>query len=330
MVFSMCVYHKLKWGIYINMELKNIKIDANYKTQHDSVIIISKRGKIKSHQVIKKDEEIVVKRKSKEITTAQKESLKNRKDIINFIQGNEGRFIHNIYKYKEPYMLELENNIDIIRFIVLASYSTFGGRLFDKNNNEIKKSSLKNIWDVKNRASINETYEKLKEVGYITESEEGYIMINQDIFVKGEIQNWKQLKKENGNFTYTRIFTDNIQDMYYNCKDSERKRLANFFKLLPYINFKYNVLCNNPTETDETKLETLNWRDLAVICGVDETNSSRLKRDLMKLKIFGYEVIGQFETGNKKSVCVNPKVYYSGNDADCVRHLYSMFKMHEN
>lgn len=312
------------------MEVKNIKIDANYKTQHDSVIIISKKGEIKSHKVIKKDEEVVIKRKSKEVTTAQKEALKNRKNIIDFIQSNEGRFIHNIYKYKEPYMLELENNIDIIRFIILASYSTFGGKLFDKNNNEIKKSSLKNIWDTSSRNSINKTYDKLKEIGYISESEEGYIMINQDIFVKGEIENWKQLKKENGNFTYTRIFTDNIQDMYYSCKESERKRLANFFKLLPYINFKYNVLCSNPTETDETKLELLNWKDVAVICGVDEANSSRLKRDLMKLKIYGYEIIGQFETRNKKTICINPRIYYSGDNADCVGYLYSMFKMHEN
>lgn len=312
------------------MNVKNIKIERGYKTQHDSVVIISKRGDIKSHQAIKKDEEVVVKRKSKQATAGQKEALQNKKDIKEFIKQHEGRYIHSIYKYNEPYMADLENNIDIIRLIVLASYVTFGGKLFDKNNNEIKKSSLKNIWETTSRNSINKTYNNLKEAGYIIESEEGYIMINEDIFVKGEIQNWKMLKKENENFTYTRIFTDNIQDMYYSCKDLERKRLANFFRILPYISFKYNVLCSNPAETDETNLKVLNWRDLAAICGIEENNAPRLKRDLMKLRIFGYEVIGQFETSNKKSICVNPKVYFGGDDANCVRHLYSMFKIHQN
>lgn len=312
------------------MKVKNIKIDANYKTQHDSVIIVSKRGKIKNHQIIKRNEEVVIKRKSKEVTTAQKDILKNRKDIIDFIKNNEGRFIHNIYKYKEPYMKQLENNIDIIRFIILASYSTFGGRLFDKNNNEIKKSSLKNIWGVKNRASINQTYEKLKEVGYITESEEGYIMINQDIFIKGEILNWKQLKKENDNFTYTRIFTDNIQDMYYSCKDTERKRLANFFKLLPYVNFKYNVLCSNPTETNEKNIKVLNWKEIAEVCGVEAKNATRFKNDLFKLKIYGNAVIGEFLSVDGKAIYINPKVYFGGNNIENITCLYALFKINEN
>lgn len=257
--------------------------------------------------------------------------IKKNKDIeemANFIEVNEGNYIHTIYTYISPYMLELEgNNLDIIRMIVLASYLTFGGRLYDKNNNEIKKSSLKNIWDTTSRNSINKTYNKLKEVGYIYESEEGYIMINEELFNKGAIDNWKQLKKVNNSLTYTRLFADNIQDMYYNSKDTERKRLANFFKILPFVNFKYNVLCSNPTETEEIKLQLLNWKELALLCGVEEKNATRLKNDLMKLRIQGHEVIGMFITGSGKAICINPKVYYGGHDIEQVGHLYSMFRM---
>ena len=42
-------------------------------------------------------------------------------------------------------------NIHIIRFIILASYSTFGGTLRDENGHQIKKSNLTKIWDTQNR-----------------------------------------------------------------------------------------------------------------------------------------------------------------------------------
>lgn len=280
-------------------------------------------------------EEIVIK---KLYTEEQKYRMNQCKDIAEFIQNNEGRYIHNIYKYNFPYFSELQaldqgnkNNIHIVRFIVLASYLTFGGKLFDKNNNEIKKSNLKNIWDVKNRNSIKQTYEKLKEVGYISETEEGYIMINQDLFVKGKIDNWKQIKKQDENYTYTRLFTDNIQDMYYSTPDKQRKQLANLFKILPFINFRYNIFCSNPNEIEKDKLDFLNWTDLARICGYeDNKNINKFKKDMLNLEIFNYATIGQFLSKGKYYICVNPKVYFSGHDIESVEFLYKAFEMFEN
>lgn len=296
----------------------------NWNRENGTILRISKNGNIVEDRVIYNTEEIAIKKK---LTESQIFKMNQGKDISEFIEQNEGKYIHNIYKYINPYMKELEgNNLDIIRMIVLASYLTFGGKCFDKNNNRIKKSSLKNIWDTSSRNSINLTYIKLLEAEYIYE-EEGYIMINEELFVKGKIDNWKQLKKVDNNFTYTRLFSDNIQDMYYSSKETERKRLANFFKILPFINFKYNVLCNNPSEVDETKIQLLNWKELALLCSIDEKNATRLRTDLMKLKIYGHEVIGQFITGSGKAICINPKVFYGGHDIKEVQHLYSMFRM---
>lgn len=115
--------------------------------------------------------------------------------------------------------------------------------------------------------------------------------------------------------------------MYKGTEPKKRKQLANLFKILPYINFKYNVFCANPTETDESKLILYTWTDLARLCSENEKNVTRFKKDLMKLRVYGFEVIGQFETGSGKSICVNPKVYYSGADISEVKHLYSMFRM---
>lgn len=267
---------------------------------------------------------------------AYKYKLELDKEMADFIKENEGAFIHLIYKYGSVIFRELEeklsgnkSNIHIIRFIILATYMTFGGKLFDDDKHRIKKSSLKHIWDVSNRNSINETYNLLLECGYIYE-EEGYIMINDKMIIKGEITDIiNELKKDDSRYTYTRLFVNNIKSMYYGTEQKQRKQLANLFKILPYVNFKYNVFCSNPTEIDEIKLELLSWGDLAELCGYDRTNVTRFKKDLWNLKIYDHCVIGEFHCEAGMAICVNPKVYYGGDDVSDVRNLYAMFKMCE-
>lgn len=259
------------------------------------------------------------------------------KSIAEFIAQNEGAYFHLIYKYGVPLMESLQSkcegnksNIHMVRFIQLASYVTFGGRLFDNNGNEIKKSSLSKVWKVENnRKSINETYKLLTECGYIYETKEGYIMISEDLVVKGVIEDFKKLRQDDKDLTYTRVFTKNIQALYEGTEPKARKQLANLFKVLPYINFKYNIFCSNPTETNRANVEYLKWTDLAKICGVEEKNVTRFRNQLLKQEVYGLNTIGQFTSGDDYYICINPKVYYSGDNLESVEFLYKSFEMLE-
>jgi hypothetical protein len=274
----------------------------------------------------------------KATTEDQRESYKYKlelnKEIKAFIEENEGVFVHLMFKYGAPIFRELEEkapgnkcNTHVIRFMMLTTCLTFGGKLFDSNKNRVKKSSLKKIWDTTSKNSINDTYNLLKECGYIYETEEGYIMINEDLVIKGAIENFEELRKQDHSFTYTRVFIDNLREMYLNTEPKQRKQLANLFKILPYINFKYNVFCTNPTETDKKELDLLDWADLAKLCGYDKSQVARFKKDLMNLKIFGYDVIGEFNRSSGMTIIVNPKVHYGGDDTNDVRYLYDLFDM---
>lgn len=306
-----------------------------YKYQRIYAIDVD-TGKILGNVLLKNSsEELFMKAVNQNQVNAIKKKTQNKCSIADHIEQNEGDFVHFIYKYGQSIMESLElkcggnkSNIHIIRFITLATYLTFGGKLFDSNRNRIKRSSLKAIWDTRSKNSIKETYDLLMECGYIYETEEGYIMISEDLVVKGAIKDFKKLRKQDTDLTYTRLFSKNIQSLYEGTEPKARKQLANLFKVLPYINFKYNVFCENPTETDNKQLKLYNWTDLARICGYDDKKQvARFKRDLMKLRIYNFEVIGQFETGSGKAICINPKVYYSGDNVDDVMKLYVMFEM---
>lgn len=306
----------------------------NCDRQHRSCLIREKDGQISFDGVLKDNEEVKIVNKKQ--VEARKRKYKSESGIKEHIQENEGSYIHLIYKYGYPLMDKLQakcegnkSNLHIIRLIQLATYTTFGGKLFDGNKNEIKKSSLSKIWDTKNnRKSINETYDLLVECGYIYESEEGYIMINEDLIVKGAIEDFKKLRKQDTDLTYTRVFTKNIQDMYLGTEPKARKQLANLFKALPFINFTHNAFCTNPTEIDPKELELLTWTDLARLCGYDDKKQvARFKKDLWTLRVYGFDTIGEFKTQSGMAICINPKVYYGGNDVNDVQRLYTLFEM---
>lgn len=324
-----------------------------FNRQHKSVQIIDRNGKLIDDRALKDNETIeIVNIKQRD---AIKRKIKNKSDMQEHIRSNEGSFIHMRYKYSQPIFEKLQakckgskSNIHIIRFIQLATYSTFGGKLFDNDGNRVKKSSLSKIWDTKSRNSINETYNLLLECGYIYEKvetvnkrqckysdneiegtkEESYIMISEELIVKGAIEDFKKLHKKNADLTYTRVFTQNVQDMYLGTESKARKQLANLFKVLPYINFKHNVFCSNPTETDPKKLKLCTWTELARLCGYDEKKQiARFKKDLWKLRVYEFDTIGEFKTQSGLAICINPKVYYAGDNIDDVNRLYVMFEM---
>ena len=282
---------------------------------------------------IKPGTQVGIKATTEEQRDSYKHKLELNKEIKAFIEENEGVFVHLMFKYGAPIFKELEEkapgskcNTHVIRFMMLTTCLTFGGKLFDSNKNEVKKSSLKKIWDTTSKNSIYETYNLLKECGYIYETEEGYIMINEDLVIKGAIENFEELRKQDHSFTYTRVFIDNLRDMYYNTEPKQRKQLANLFKALPYIHYKYNIFCSNPTESDAEKVKPLNWTDLARLCGYDDKKQvARFKKDLTSLGIFDHSVIGQFDNKAGKIIVVNPKVYYAGDDVNEVKNLQQLF-----
>lgn len=279
---------------------------------------------------------------STKITTeGQRESYKAHEDSVEGMRechDNENqKWFHLIYKYYDAIFKELQEkipgnkaNIHIIRFIILATYSNYKGELAYSNGQRIDEGSLKKIWDIKKKATIDETYNLLKECGYVYETAEGYLMINEEMVIKGEIKDYyKELKKQDSNYTYVRIYINAIREMYYGTTAGQRKQLANLFKILPYVNYKYNVFCSNPEETDPSKIEPLSWTALADMCGYENNKHiSDFIGNLKKLKINGQFSIGQFQRGTeKKRIIVNPSIYYAGINKDDIKGIEDYFKI---
>ena len=116
---------------------------------------------------------------------------------------------------------------------------------------------------------------------------------------------------------------DAVQEIYKKAKPTEHTKLALLFDLLPFLNFKHNIICRKPKEEDITKVEAFTLYELAQLLNVNQT---RLKNQLFKLRVDDEEVIGLFSRPTGMHIYVNPKVYYKGNNVDDIKALMNMFK----
>lgn len=254
-------------------------------------------------------------------TENQKEFIEEKKDFREFLRINQGDYTHAIYQYGTEYLGEI-SNLDLVRLCILATYSSSSGKCYDKNRNPIKRSSLSTIWDV-HRSKIGETYDSLMRAECITENENKQIIVNTNIFKHGKMEDIEMVSQ-----TYTRMFNEKLLGLYHNTPKRTRKQIGMMIRLLPYVNYKYNVICKNPETHIKDEIEPLNWMEICDILGKEADDTvTRTKNTLMKFKIDGFDVLGQFSTGSGYHIVINPKVYYAGNNLEDIKHLYTMFDM---
>ena len=315
-------------------DIQNQVVNGEFNRQHESLVRLGKDGKIIEDRIIKTDESYdIYNKKQRDAFKAKMERENALKDHIDKNEG--GEFVHFMFRYTESAFEKLElrcggnkANIHIIRFIKLIVHLNFNNNLYDEDRNRIKKGNLGKIWDTKNnRKSVYETFEILKDEGFISETKEGYIVINEDIAKKGKVKDTIKSSGED-NIAFTRLLSSNIKDMYLKTDAKNRKQLANLFKIIPYINFRFNIFCENPLETDENEIIPLSWSELARKCGYDEKKHvSKFKKDLFNLSIGEHDVIGQFTSKSGYKIVINPKIYYGGSNIEDVKALYALFKM---
>ena len=203
----------------------------------------------------------------------------------------------------------------VTRLIYLNSYRNFANdclmltertKMTVKDLPELLQISKSNV-----SAFLNEVVPE-----YLIINEDKTITPNNDIFYKGKIN-----RK-----TWMRVYSRGIQKLYKYCAKKYSKSLGYVFAALPYINFKYNVLCYNPQETDPNKIQKMTITEFCDIVNYDRKHFKRLIAQIN-------EIIFKFNDHNERFCCyvndgintdksymvVNPRIIYAGNTIDDVK-----------
>ncbi len=221
------------------------------------------------------------------------------------------------------------NDNDLVKFIYLGTYVKSDGALrLDNNKTCITKDMLKALLGV----SINNAkdfYKTMREKNLITQNKDGELRINPLYFFRGKDRDYKKLTGEKLK-EFARLYTKSTRALYEETNSRNFKGLAMTYKLLPFTNWKFNVLCENINETNEESIKPLNLYKVCELLGWNKKNMKKLLLDLMATKVQGYNVflrVGHEWDIMTDNIIVNPLVYYRASEPTELSRLISLFKI---
>lgn len=237
----------------------------------------------------------------------QSKGYKKRIELGKHFKDNYGSFYFDFYikieELLEPQLL--------VRTLYLCSYLDYNNDLIIKKGRPIYKRDLPYILRLSNKQS-DRTRDELIDKNILIINENESLSINKKYFRRGDMMREEAIES-------VRIFDEAIRELYERCTPREHKKLALLYKLLPYINNNWNIVCKNVHEENKDLIEPYELKEIAKVLGV--TNVTRFKNDLLKLTVNGQPVVMIQLVLNKSRILINPKVYYKGTRLDEVKNI---------
>ena len=318
-----------------------MKTKENWDRQHRSCQVIGKDGQIEFDGVLKKNEEVIIQKKKKELTPQQIKFLENRSELSKHTE-KLGGYIHMGYVKNELLFDKLDiDKANISRLIYLSTFIEYNNKeenLLIKRvqNNEAEAMTRT---DIKKVMKLNDTAFKsflsdIKKNKLLYEAD-GRFYISPDFFTKGVNKKGEDEETRLKNKEYTRVFIDTTRYLYEKCSSRQHKQLSYVFQLVPYINYELNILCSNPQETNFYELDKLNLVQICKLIGVNTDNRqniNKMKNELLKFKVnvngndYGFLSYAKIQNGYgiKDYFVVNPQVVWKGREMDRVKDTINL------
>lgn len=231
-----------------------------------------------------------------------------------------GEFFWSLYEVGQDYYPEVSDDM-LAKIIYLLTYLDYkSGRLVMRSSaydakRPMTKDDVKKVVRL-HRCNFPRFWEELLQSGIIFEDENGFLTVS-DLFRRGR---GKLDKRTTKGMAAMKIFSHAIRYVYENTDVRSHRYLAYLYRLIPYINLKYNVLCLNPLETNKYLIQPLTTKELCELIGIEprKDNETRLIDTLFKLSFYDksndkLSVITLIKRFKNDEVCqyitINPQFY---------------------
>lgn len=210
-------------------------------------------------------------------------------------------FISLSFRYGEELFPTLQK-ATVTRLIYLATYCN--------DQNELRvgyKPMNKNMMKKIMKLSKGVFYGFVSEItnANILIEEDGKLFLNEKVFFKGNIP--KKLK-----FPCTRINIQGVRTLYETADSaSYHKFLSYAFKLIPYTNKEWNIICYNPEECDKDKIMPCSKKDILDLLGI-QNHGDTVFTKMMAYKFHGRNLFSAL-VNKDTTIFINPRVFYSGS-----------------
>lgn len=294
----------------------------------------------KKYEVDNETGEIIEKRKPKTTIAMTLESYKN---IENYYEKMEN--IKNFYAFQSEYLgrfvFLIHKNMDklssiltdgeLVKYIYIGTFTKKDRLLMlDDNKTIITKNMMKKMLKTGDNVFY-PFFNKCIEHNLMFEVEDK-IYMNFDYFFTGNKEEYELTNSEKLE-QYTRLYTISTRALYETTKGKTKDSLAIAYKLLPKVNWRYNILCYNPEETDTELVKPFTIGDVMKMLGYDKSHLARFKKKFYGVNFLDYSVFASVQKAPEYQdsiILVNPLVYYGGNDFKHIQYLGNLFGILKN
>lgn len=277
---------------------------------NDIEAVVMKNGLVKPVQ----DDEVVNVQSQAEIDARREFGVKHfeiekqdRKDFLSAV-GDGGTYVWNYYA---PLEVNFSNIINptVARLVYLATYINKDNYIAFDNGRIMTRQNIQEVLKLDNRTFMR-FLKEARANNYLLEDDVGF-RLPLDKFGKGTMTKDK-------NQVAAKLFIHSVRFLYENATVSSHKMLGYLYVIVPYINLTYNVLCENPLETDKDKVRKMTVETLCEKLGLDVSHSGRFVNQLLKIQYPDRSgdtrsiLISVKDTKNDKLrefLCVNPRLY---------------------
>lgn len=204
---------------------------------------------------------------------------------------------------------------DFARLMYVGSYTAWeSGKVVYDNGKAVDKDGLHLLLGL-SRKRYNELYNRFIDEG-ILRVEDGELYVNPTVFYRGGKAGFTGIARD---MSHTRLFRKTIRDLYKGSEGRRLSHLAVVYTVLPFINFRTNIVAYNPETRVPTEVQPMPLSGLAVYLGY--SNDRALKQALNTVRIFDEPVFGFFENPHDRRgfrIIVNPRVIFASTADDLV------------
>lgn len=210
------------------------------------------------------------------------------------------------------------------RLAFLSTYLDFDTQRLQKGHgNPIKKSDLSSILQISKPTAV-AFYNDAVFSGLLSDHGSEGLYISKTFFRGSADKKGKQ----------TRLYINTVRDLYHRLKSNQHHRFGYVVQLIPFINKEWNILCENPYESESQAILPLSMKGLCGKLRLSENHATRFKNAITSpIFSFGGEeqqlcaiVPTVTNYGRQNTVYVNPHLIYGGSDFIKVEGLSVAFK----
>lgn len=244
-----------------------------------------------------------------------------------------GDFYWTLFDSKEAYYPDVSDSM-LAKIIYLVTYMDYETNLLVVQDSPTtpKRPMLRS--DVAkvirlHRCKFARFWQELMGTGIIVEEPDGRLRVC-SLFCRGSLA-------KSGK-TAMKVFTHAVRYMYENVDVRSHQYISYLFRLIPYINLRYNVFCQNPLETDRSEVVGMTAKDMCHIFGIDDTQVKRFIKTLFKLSFVDKHgdkrsvitLVTNYKNDNERNfILINPQFYSAYIDKTDLMNVLGEFTIEQ-